>query len=417
MIDGFQEILYTLKQNKLRTGLTAFGVFWGIFMLVLLLGAGQGLQNGMTGSFSNDMSDSIWISAGRTALPYQGLPTNRRIQLTESDMRAIREQIPGVRFISSENAVGSFRQSDTLVTYQRRSGSFGVFGVADEYFDIKANVGFPGGRKLNPLDAHQSRKVVAIGTLVEQALFAPGVSAIGEAITINGVQFTVVGIFYDSGREGRMSERIYLPQSAYAAIFGGGERVSVVGVRPELGVDGFEVERRIRELLQRRHQVSPNDRRAIRTHNMALQAERFNAIFTGINAFLWFVGLGTLAAGIVGVSNIMIITVKERTREIGVRKALGATPSSIVGTLMLESILVTSIAGYTGLVLGVALLEGVSFSLEALNIQLSYFQQPEVDFQLALTALGLLVGVGALAGLVPAVQAARIMPVEAMRAD
>lgn len=417
MMDGLQELLFTLKQNKLRTGLTAFGVFWGIFMLVLLLGSGRGLQNGMTGSFSNDMSDTIWISAGRTSVPYQGLPTNRHIQLTESDMQAIREQIPGVRFLSSETPVGSFRQSDTLVSYQRRSANFSVYGVADEYFDIKANVDFPGGRKLNPLDAEDRRKVVAIGTLVEQALFAPWESPIGKAININGMQFTVVGVFYDSGREGRMSERIYLPQSAYAAIFGGGERVSVMGVRPEPGVDSFELERRINELLQRRHQVSPEDRRAIRTHNMARQAAHFNALFAGINGFLWFVGLGTLAAGIVGVSNIMIITVKERTKEIGVRKALGARPASIVRSLMVESILVTSIAGYTGLVLGVALLEAVSYSLEALDIQLSFFQQPEVDFSLALTALALLVGVGALAGLVPAVQAARIMPVEAMRAD
>lgn len=416
-MDSLQEILYTLRQNKLRTLLTAFGVFWGIFMLILLLGAGQGLQHGMERRFTNDMSDSIWIFTGKTSVPYKGLAVDRQIQLTESDMTAIRQQIPGVRFLSAENALGSFRQSDILVNYRKRSGSFGVLGVADEYFDIKAKVGFPGGRKLNPFDADEKRKVVVIGTLVEQALFAAGENPIGEDISINGVSFTVVGVFYDSGREGRMSERIYMPNSAFQKTFGGGERVALIAVRPEPGFDGYEIERKIRELLQRRHHVSPLDRRAIRTNNMAVQAERFESVFSGINMFLWFVGLGTLIAGIVGVSNIMIITVKERTREIGVRKALGATPTSIVGTLLLESILVTSIAGYTGLVLGVGLLEGVSYSLAALNMQLPYFARPEVDFQIAITALTLLIGVGALAGLVPAMKAARIMPVEAMRAE
>src|SRR5690625_4386331 len=190
-----------------------------------------------------------------------------------------------------------------------------------------------------------------------------------------------------------------------------------MGVRPEPGVDSFELERRINELLQRRHQVSPEDRRAIRTHNMARQAAHFNALVAGSNGFLWFVGLGTLAAGIVGASNIMIITAEERTKETGVRNAIGTRPASSVRRLWVGSILVTRIAGYTGLVPAVALLEVVSYSLEALDLQLSFFQQPEVDFALALPALALLVGVGALAGLVPAVQAARIMPVEAMRAD
>ncbi len=416
-MESLQEILFTLKQNKLRTALTAFGVFWGIFMLIILLGAGQGMRHGMENRFSNDMSDTIWVFSGRTAIPYRGLPNNRRIQFTESDMRAIREQVPGVRYISSETPLGSFRQSDIIVTYGERTGAFGVLGVSDEYYDIKANIELRAGRKLNPLDNRERRKVVTIGTRVAERLFGRHDHAIGESIVINGVTFMVVGVFYDAGWEGRMSERIHMPQRTYQTTYGGGERVSIIGLRPQPGYDGFELEQRVRELLQRRHQIAPADRRAIRTNNAAVQAARFNATFAGINGFIWFVGLGTLMAGIVGVSNIMIITVKERTREIGVRKALGARPSTIVGTLMLESILVTSLAGYLGLVLGVGLLEGVTYLLESMNITLSYFQRPEVDFQIALTALSLLVGVGAIAGLVPAVQAARIMPVEAMRSE
>ncbi|WP_347331112.1 ABC transporter permease [Marinimicrobium locisalis] len=417
MIDGLQEILYTMRRNKLRTALTAFGVFWGIFMLVLLLGAGRGMQNGMERRFMNDMSDTIWVHAGKTSIPYQGLGTERQITLTQEDMRAIERQVPGVRFLSSETPLGAFRQASANIVVGDRSGAFDVIGVADEYFDIKANIDFPGGRKLHLLDAEEQRKVAVIGTTVQESLFPPGLSPLGQDIRINRVTFTVVGVFYDSGREGRMSERIYLPRSAFGQTFGGGERVSVIALRPDPSVDSYALEERVKELLQRRHQVAPEDRQAIRLHNMARQAEHFNQVFAGLNAFLWFVGLGTLTAGIVGVSNIMIITVKERTREIGVRKALGARPSGIVGGLLMESVLITSIAGYTGLVLGVGLLELVSYGLNALNVQLDFFAQPEVDFQLALTALGLLVGVGALAGLAPALKAAAISPVEAMRAD
>lgn len=417
MIDGLQEILYTMRRNKLRTALTAFGVFWGIFMLVLLLGAGRGMQNGMEQRFMHDLSDTIWVRAGRTSVPYRGLGINRWIELTQSDMRAIEQQVPGVRFISSETPLGAFRQASTEITVGNRSESFGVLGVADDFFQIKANVDFPGGRRLNPLDGDEQRKVAVIGTTVEQALFPRGVSPLGQEIQINRVTFTVVGVFYDSGQEGRLSERLYVPSSAFQQTFGGGERVSVIALRPQPGFDSYEMEERITSLLQRRHQVSPQDRRAIRTNNMARQAEHFNRMFAGLNAFLWFVGLGTLAAGIVGVSNIMIITVKERTREIGVRKALGAAPLGIVGGLLLESILITSLAGYTGLVMGVGLLELVTYALDQLNLQLTFFDRPEVDFGLALTAIALLVGVGALAGLAPALKAASISPVEAMRAE
>lgn len=417
MIDAFQEILFTMRRNKLRTALTAFGVFWGIFMLVLLLGAGRGMQHGAERSFIHDLTDTIWVHAGKTAIPYRGLGPDRQIVLTESDMRAIRQQIPGVGVLSSETPLGAFRQASAEITFGDRAANFDVLGVADEYFQIKGNIDFPDGRKLHELDEEERRKVAAIGTTVRDALFPMGVPALGKDIRINRITFTVVGVFYDGGREGRMSERIYLPRSAFGATFGGGERVSTIALRPAPGEDGYALEERVKELLQRRHQVSPNDRQAIRINNLARQAEGLNQVFTGLNAFLWFVGLGTLTAGIVGVSNIMIITVKERTREIGVRKALGARPIGIVSGLLLESVLITGLAGYAGLVLGVGLLELVSYVLRTLNLQMTFFAQPEVDFQVALTALALLIGVGTLAGLAPALKAAAISPVEAMRAE
>ncbi|WP_049631360.1 ABC transporter permease [Cellvibrio sp. pealriver] len=412
MIDSLQEILYTLRMNKLRTGLTAFGVFWGIFMLMLLLGAGRGMQNGVYEDFGSDVLDFIVAYTGTTSVAYKGMGLGRQIQLTLDDVEAIKQQIPGVRFIAAE----STREGVSLV-YGRKNASFSVLGVPDEYFDVKESIPFNIGRKINPLDEQELRKIAVIGTVVAERLFGKDVDPINKDIRVNGVMMKVVGVFYDKGNRGRDSERIYIPQPTFQKIFGESNRIGAIWLRPELGLDGFELEKKVIELLQRRHSVSPDDKRAVRSFNMAEPAKMVNGLFFGINAIIWFVGLGTLMAGIVGVSNIMIITVKERTREIGIRKALGATPFNIVGTLLFESIMVTSIAGYAGLVMGVGLIELISFALNSVGAQLPFFKNPEINFQVAVTAIILLVAIGALAGLMPAVRAAKIMPIEAMRAE
>lgn len=411
-MDGLQEILYTLRMNKLRTALTAFGVFWGIFMLILLLGAGRGMQNGVYEDFGSDVLDFIVAYTGTTSVAYKGMGLGRQIQLTQDDVDAIKQQIPEVRFIAAE----SQRDGISLV-YERKNASFGVHGVPDEYFDVKESIPFNLGRKLNPFDEKELRKITVIGTVVAERLFGKDVNPVNKDIRVNGVVMKIVGVFYDKGSRGRDSERIYIPQSTFQKMFGTSNRIGSIWLRPQLGLDGFAVEKKVIELLQRRHSVSAEDKRAIRSFNMAEPAKMVNGLFFGINAFIWFVGMGTLMAGIVGVSNIMIITVKERTREIGIRKALGATPFSIVSTLLLESILVTSIAGYAGLVMGVGLIELISFALNSVGAQLPFFKNPEVNFQVAITAMILLIVVGALAGLVPALRAAKIMPIEAMRAD
>lgn len=416
-MDSLQEILYSLRQNKLRTGLTAFGVFWGILMLILLLGAGRGMEKAFADGWSNDVADSIWIFPSTTSVPYLGLPVGRQIELNERDMAAIRQQIPGVRFLSSENPLGSFINSDVSVTYGPKSGSFGVLGVADQYFNIKEKVRFDDGRRLNRLDEDNNRKVVVIGTRVSERLFTTHAEAIGKEIQINGISFTVTGLFFDKGNQGRMSERVYIPVTAFKKAFGGGQRVDLITVRPKEGVDAIKLEEEIMPLLKQRHKIAPDDVRAIEVSNKARDAAELNAMFAGLNMFIWLVGVGTLLAGIVGVSNIMIITVKERTREIGIRKALGANPASIVGSLLFESILVTGVAGYSGLVLGVAIIEGVSALLTKMNIELPFFRQPEIDMGVALSSLMLLISAGVIAGLMPALRAARITPTEAMKAE
>lgn len=411
MLDGLQEILFTLRQNKLRTLLTAFGVFWGILMLILMLGAGRGMQNGVYDGFGGDVMDFIVVYTGTTSVAYNGMGLGRYVQLNNEDIQAIKQQVPNLRFISSEN------QNSGSITYEKKTGDFAIHGVPDDYFKIKESIPFNLGRKLNPFDQMENRKICELGSAVVEKIFGKDVDPVGKEVRINGVAMTVVGVFHDKANRGRDSERIYIPDSTYRKIFGSGNSVQTIWVRPTQGADGFAVEKKIIELLQRRHTVSPDDKRAVRSFNMAEPAKMVNGLFMGINFIIWFVGLGTLAAGIIGISNIMIITVKERTREIGIRKALGATPINIVGTLIMESILVTSIAGYLGMVLGVGILELVSFGLRKSGAKLEFFQNPEVDFQVAITAIILLVVVGALAGLVPALKAARIMPIEAMRAE
>jgi putative ABC transport system permease protein len=412
MLDGLQEILYTLKQNKLRTLLTAFGVFWGIFMLIMLLGFGRGMQNGVWDDFGSEVLDMIMVWSGDTSAAYRGLGVGRHIQLDQADVDAISKQVSGIRLISADSST-----ENGMVTFEGKNSNAAIHGIPDEYFKIKEDVPFHFGRKPDRLDGDEIRKVVVIGTAVAERLFPKGVDPVGKDVRVKEVTMKVVGVFHDKGNQERASQSVFMPHTTYERIFGSGTRINQITLRPMPGVDGFELEKKVLELIKRRHDVAPQDLSGVRSFNMAEPAKRVNGLFTGINVFIWFVGLGTLTAGIVGISNIMIITVKERTREIGVRKALGATPFSIVSTLLLESALVTSLAGYLGLVLGVGLLELISFGIRSSGAKLPYFMNPEVNFQVALTAIALLIGVGILAGLMPAIRAAKITPIEAMRAE
>lgn len=414
IFDTLQEILFTLRKNKLRTLLTAFGVFWGIFMLILLLGAGKGMQNGIEQGFTSDAQNSVWIWARKTSVPYQGLSTGRNINFTENDVIALKKEIPELLYIAAENPLGSQNRADIIIKYKNRSESYGVFGVSESYFDIKNGLEQLNGRALNILDEMEARKVAMIGSAVAKNLFV-NENPIGKAIEINNITFDVIGTFHDSGQNGRQSERIYIPMSLYQQTFGQGRHyLNTLTYQPKSDADAYKVEEQVIALLKKRHKVSPDDRSAIRAHNLLRGVEQVNALFLAINSFIWFVGLGTLTAGIVGISNIMMITVKERTMEIGVRKALGATPINIVSALLFESVLITAIAGYLGLVFGVGLLELINYLLASTNTNLDYFKRPEVDFTIAIVSIVILVVVGMLAGFAPAWRAARISPIEAM---
>ncbi len=410
-LDKWQEIFEAIRKNKMRTFATAFGVFWGILMLILLLGAGQGLQNGVQRSMLLDAINSIWIIPTKTSMSYQGMPSGREHLFVEEDLTSVHDNTEGIEFMSPEN----WLQGNYVVKYNNRSSSFGVYGASSDYFDIKVTQKTIAGRSLNRLDDIENRKVCLIGNRVVEALFKEGEGAVGQYLDIKGVMFKVVGVFKFEASSMDQAQRIYIPFSTFQQVFNPERSVTLFAVTTAPGKSGSELEDDIVSLLKKRQTIHPDDDQAFWVHNQEEQHKSVLELFMGIRIFIWLVGLGTLAAGIVGVSNIMIIVVKERTKEIGIRKAIGATPKSIVGLILQESIFITAVAGYLGLFMGVVLLESVNYALEAMGADIEFFTRPEVNFKVAISALIILVAAGALAGLFPALRAAKIRPVEALK--
>jgi len=412
-LDKWQEILGTMRKNKLRSFLTAFGVFWGIFMLVLLLGASKGLENGIYNRFGDGAKNSIFFSNGRTSLAYLGLPPGREIQFTNEDITAIEREVSNIKIIAPRNRLfGEF-----TLNYKKQNGSYQVFGSTDQFFKLNGEK-LNKGRLLNPTDNREKRKVIVLGGTVKNVLFGDSVQAIGEYINIKGIYFKVVGVFNATGNnKGRREERAYIPFATLQSTFNQPNQVQMLALVGQNNVPAKIIEDKIKAVLAKRHKFSAEDPQALEVNNNEVELNQLNGLFSGIRTFVWIVGIGTLIAGIVGVSNIMLIIVKERTREIGVRKALGATPFSVVSLIIQESIVITAFSGYLGLLAGAGLLDGIRFLLESSGAELPFFANPEVDLEVAISATVVLVISGALAGLVPALKAANIKPIEALRAD
>ncbi len=410
-LDKWQEILDTMQRNKLRTFLTAFGVFWGIFMLVLLLGAGKGLENGVWKEFGAGAQNSLFVSAGKTSLPWQGLKPGRDIKFTNDDLEAIRTHVDGVELLASRNRLSG---EYTLIN-GTRNGSYQVFGANAEFFQISGEQ-LARGRLLNPLDGLEQRKVMLLGEKVRRVLFGDS-SGIGQYVRVKGVFFRVVGTFTNTGNNGRNEERAFVPFTTFQTTFNQYNQVQRIGVSSRQGTPVKALEDQVRQLLARRHQFDPADKQALEIDNNEEEVARFEGLFRGIRLFVSVIGVLTLVAGVVGVSNIMLIIVQERTREIGVRKALGATPWSIISMIVQESVVITGVSGLLGLLAGVALLDAVRYALERAGGTTSYFDHPQVNLAVALSATALLVVAGVVAGLVPATKAARVKPIEALRAD
>ena len=414
--EKWQEIFKTLGQHKLRTSLTAFGVFWGIFMLTVLLGAGKGLENGVIEGFPRvTNSVYIWIQ-GTTQVPYQGLPIGRQIRLEAADVKAIQDNVPSVSFIRGQNSVGIWDGTPPYTKYKDKNGTFYVQGTHAGMTNINS-MRIIEGRSINETDDNERRKVAIIGTRVKTQLFDEGVNPLGENITISGISFTVIGVFKSlaDGNQQQEEEKIYIPNDTLRYAFNQVGWVGSFVVIPQPGLHARIAEQDVKKYLAEIKKVSPDDVGVFGSFNLQNEFDKIQGLFTGIEVFSWMVAIGTIMAGAIGVGNIMLIVVKERTREIGLRKALGATPTSIVAMIVQESIFITAIAGYMGLVVGVFLLEGVSNVLEASGGGSGMFRRPEVDFGTAISALVVLVIYGFLASLMPAAKAAAVNPIVALQ--
>jgi len=407
-LDRWLEVLDTIRRNKLRTALTAISVAWGIFVLVFLLGLGRGLDHGLRKNFARDATNGVWINANKTSVAFGGYDVGRRIMFETADYERAKK-VPGIEYLSAEHWIRGQRWGAAITTKRgAKANSFELDAVYPESIHLQAHE-MVQGRFLTHTDITQRRKSAVIGKTVAQFLFEDQ-DPTGEWIEIGSVAFQVVGVFSDPGGA-EEERRIYLPATTAQLAFNGGEELGQLQLT--LGQAGPEEATRVVDTivgqLAERHNFDPADAQAVRVHNNIEQFGRFSKLSWMISRFVVGIGLGPLAAGVVGVSNIMMIAVKERTKEIGVRKALGATPWSIVAMIIQESVFLTGIAGLLGLSAGVAML-GLLGKAEN-----EFIVNPNIDLTIGIAATVFLVIAGALAGYFPARAAARVNPIHALR--
>jgi putative ABC transport system permease protein len=417
--DIWQEIAYTIGQNKIRSILTIFGVFWGVFMLVILVGTGQGLQKGAYSSFSSYATNTFFLWTRITTKPYKGFDSGRRYNFTNEDTRILRKNVPEILVLAPR---GRMRGRDTLnnVIYKDKTATLTIYGDEPQIREINM-LEIEQGRFLNRLDIDQKRKIAVIGFESARLLFAEKQNPVGEYIRINGIEFQIVGIFRPSNRNDDNYEEnakaIFLPLSTFQQTFHWGELVGWFSINVKSQFNAEVVKEKVRAILARRHSIAPNDKRAFGSWNMAASFNKISDLFVGIHFLIWFVGIFSLLAGIIGISNIMLIVVKERTGEIGIRRAIGASPFSIMVQFIIETVVLTSVPGYLALVTGVGVLEFVNRLIILLKVDTKMFLNPQIDLYTALAALGILTLGGVFAGIIPALRAVKMKPVHALRQE
>ena len=413
--DNWFEIWAVLRANKLRTALTAFGVAWGIFMLIVMLGFGSAMQSGTKRNMAGMATNMMFCWGQTTTLAYEGMKPGRLIQFKTDDIELLRH-LPGVDAVAPRAQLGGW-MSGFNVIYDGKTGSFNVFGDLPAFSRIVA-FQYIAGRFINQADNEESRKVAVIGQAVMDELYEPGVNPLGTYIKISGVFYEVVGVIKTSrgGQQGdRDAHSIYVPFTTLRKSFHMGDRVGFFALTAAPGTDGEEFEKQVRTALSKAHKIDPDDHLAIGSFNLFVLFSKFDAVFFWLWAISWIVGGLTLAAGVIGVSNIMLIAVKERTKEFGVRKALGATPASVIQMVLMETVALTTVAGLVGIAFGCAVLFAADSALA--NVTNSPFGPPTVGLETVAQALAVLVGCAALAGLIPAFHAASIKPIEALRSE
>ena len=410
-LDNINEIFIALKKNKLRTFLTMLGVIFGIFILVILMGLGKGFQNKIDSSLGNFATNSAFFWPMKTTIPYKGMPSNRRYQFTFKDLDDIRRNIQEVQYVAPQ--VNAWEGDGNNAFWKDKEGNFRIFGMSPEMNKINP-VEVLSGRYIHNKDLEENKKVCLLGPRVMEVLFDKGQNPIGEQIRINGISFKVIGTFKQLSRNmGNKDNAILTPYTTLQSLLNRGDRVYsfITTVKPGFKVS--KVQEKINLVLARNHKISPEDEEAIGSFNVEEIFTKMSAFFTTIQVFLWLIGVSTLLTGIIGVSNIMLIIIKERTKEIGIKRALGATPREVIKQILTESVMITSTAGFFGFLLGVLVIEGIAMGIA--NSPDAPILNPYIDFNVACIALVTLVVLGSLAGLIPAKRAVSIKPIDALR--
>lgn len=408
-IDRLREILDVLSRNKSRTFLTGFCVFWGVFMLVGLVGGGDGLKGLLSNNLAGFATNSAIVWAQPTTKPYHGFRKGRQWNLTYKDVKRLRAQVPELDVITP-----TITRWGSNATHDDRSSSGIVKGVLPDMQRV-SEPKMLYGRYINQMDIVQGRKVCVIGKQVYKNLFPKGGDPCGDVIRIDSVYFSVVGVNYADGNmnvNGNDQQAIYMPLSLVQQIYNRGESIDMICVTGRPGVTMSDITDRIRTVIALDHHVDPKDEKGVMVFNTEMMFSIVDNMFTGINLLIWLVGIGTLLAGAIGVSNIMMVTVRERTVEIGIRRAIGATPRMILSQIIQESILLTSVAGMSGILFVVLVLQELEMANTTDGVVSAHFQ---ISFWTAIGAVVLLSVLGVLAGLAPAIRAMRVKPVDAMR--
>lgn len=415
--DRWNEILEVLTSNWLRTILTSFGVFWGIFILILLLAAGKGLENGIKQGFGDIATNTMFMWTRTVTKSFDGMPKGRRYTYKLGDVADIRNNVPDLRFISPRNQLGGFNGANNVVR-GLFTGAFDVYGdypeiIRQEPMDITL------GRFINYGDINEKRKVAIIGEGVVKGLYNFGEEVLGSYIKIQGVNFMVIGT-YKKKSQGDNSEedqkQIYVPFTSFSQAFNKGEDVGWMAITANDGTPITDIKEQIIDIVKKNHKIHPEDERAVGYFDLFEEYNRVESLFTAIRVIAYFVGIMVLLSGVIGVSNIMLIVVKERTKEIGIRRALGASPANIRGQILIESIFLTIISGMLGIGFGALAIYGINFILDMMG-PVDMFTNPSVDLRIVTIALIILVGSGLLAGLIPAQNAIRVKPVDALRTE
>ena len=415
--DRWKEILEVLTKNWFRTVLTAFGVFWGILILIILLAAGKGLENGIKADFDNIATNTMFIWTRSTTRAYKGLPKDRNFNFKVEDVALLRQHFPQLRFISPRNQLGGFQGTNNVVR-GIRTGAYNIYGDYPEFIEQEP-MQITRGRFINHKDISDTRKVAVIGLGVVRELYEPGETVLGSYIKIQGVNFKVVGTYKKRSSDGDGEEgqkQIFVPFTAFSLAFNRADNVGWMAITAEDGTSITSMKEDIVGFLKEKHRVHPEDQRAVGYFDLFEQFNRVESLFGAMRFIAYFVGILVLLSGIIGVSNIMLIVVKERTKEIGIRRALGEQPWSIRIQILLESLFLTLISGMAGISLGALFIYGINALLD-MNGPVDMFMSPSVSLGVVMAALTILIVSGLLAGFIPAQSAIRIKPIDALRTE